>query len=55
MTTTLDTACPWCGEELTDPFTGRDVTTQSQYDTALEAHTMECEPFLAEMGGDVEL
>lgn len=47
----LDTACPWCGEELYHPFTGRDLKTQAEYDMALEAHATEpCEPMAAELG-----
>jgi hypothetical protein len=41
--------CPWCGEKLYDPFTGKDVTFEN-LDTALEAHAEECETFLAEQG-----
>lgn len=47
----MDNACPWCGETLYDPFSGRDVTSKT-YDRALEAHAEECETFLAELGVD---
>ena len=46
----MDMNCPWCGEELYDPFSGQRAT-EEKYDRALEAHAEECEPFLAEQGG----
>lgn len=47
----IETKCPWCGEELCDPFTGADLKTQAEYDIALEAHATEpCEEMAAEIG-----
>lgn len=45
----MDDACPWCGEKLTNPFTGKDLGLLD-YDMALEAHSAECESFLEEAG-----
>lgn len=44
----MDDKCPWCGEVITDPFTGREVTTPHGWDRAIEAHAEECDVFLAE-------
>jgi hypothetical protein len=46
----MDNKCPWCGEELCDPFDPRELTTWDRYDRAIEAHVEECEAFLAEQG-----
>lgn len=45
----MDAKCPWCGEDLYDPFTGQDVTDKT-YDRTLEAHAEECATYLAEQG-----
>ena len=51
MSAVLETACPWCGETMYNPFTGEDVKTQRDFDLALEAHSTEpCEEMAAESG-----
>lgn len=56
--TAPDNSCPWCGETLTNPFTGKDAPPPGdrvgEYDLALEAHVPECEPFLTEMGAGLD-
>lgn len=51
----MDTQCPWCGEELSDPFDGGAVKTPQRYDRALEAHVGECADYLAENGEEAEV
>lgn len=41
--------CPWCGELLTNPFTGLEVRADD-FDLSIEAHSQDCEPYLAEQG-----
>lgn len=46
-----DSGCPWCGEEIEDPFVGGVVEmTSPRFDMALEAHVAECVPYLREQG-----
>lgn len=42
-----ENTCPWCGEVLYNPFTGKEAPAPGdrigEYDLALEAHAPECE------------
>jgi hypothetical protein len=40
--------CPWCGEDLTEMM----KTERLSRDGAFEAHTPECEDYLAEQGDE---
>lgn len=42
-----DDGCPWCGQSAADMMAGAGVQS---FDTALEAHVEDCEPYLAETG-----
>lgn len=42
----MDDGCPWCGESAEDM---KAASGMRSFDAALEAHAMECEPFLEEM------
>lgn len=44
-----DMNCPWCGEALTNPFTGKN-TTQADYDLSIEAHVEQCVEYEEEQG-----
>lgn len=41
--------CPWCGEDVMAEF---EAVGDISYDTALEGHVTECEPWLAEQGAE---